>query len=169
MYEINYEDLTQEEKVWIESIKSSEEELERLSEDKKDQEYQLINRYNKFMKMMLAYHNLRTDFKYNTPYRRLIKLHKVVPTKELERDGIEYVILDGLYIVAEIEYIDPDIVRKFYQNPVPSNAANLGLEKYRTNMFKFLRIRGYETAAVITDAKIQRYLWYNKDWDYPAF
>ena len=164
------EDLTPEEIPWVESLKRSQKQIDDPVIDKKSQEYLYVNRYNKFLRLVLKYHNLRTDYLYDVPYKRLIKLHKVISMKELEKLGVEYVILDGIYVVSTVRFIDINKYEEFMKNPTFENAKRCGLGNIKSWLMKKVTFKTGECAAVVIDDLImERYVFYGRDWDYLQF
>lgn len=160
---------TQSEIQWIKAIESGEKQLEELT-DRKD--IQITERFINFIEKILKYENLRIE-KPGEIRKRLVRIHRNIPTKSLDRMNYEYVILNGLYIVQDVLFIEPEICRKYMKNPnkyrdelhIPENAS--------LSLIKMIRDdRGREVGVTLfRDSYIVKHFigeaW--SGWDYPIF
>lgn len=160
---------TQSEIQWIKAIESGEKQLEELS-DRKD--IRITERFIDFIEKILKYENLRVG-EPGEVKKRLVRIHRSIPTKSLDRMNYEYVILNGLYIVQDVLFIDPDVSRKYMKNPnkyrnelnIPDNASKSLIKMIRDD-------RGREVGVTLfRDSYIVKHfvgeVW--SAWDYPIF
>lgn len=114
---------TPEELHWMQIVEHDESLLDGIT-DKRD--LQISKKFIDFMKMTIKYGNLRTGENLERS-KKVIRIHKNIPTKFLDKDKYEYIIFNGLYVVTDVVFIDPQIVNEFYKSPTKANAIELGI------------------------------------------
>lgn len=160
---------TQSEIQWIKAIESGEKQLEELT-DRKD--IQITERFINFIEKILKYENLRLE-KPGEIRKRLVRVHRNIPTKSLDRMNFEYVILNGLYIVQDVLFIEPEISRKYMKNPNKFRSELHLPENASMSLIKMIRDdRGREMGVTLfKDSYIVKHFigesW--TGWDYPIF
>ena len=103
-FELNITDLSEEEIPWVSSFLKCEEELESydIQEKKHDSNYSMVNNYYKMLYMVLKYHNLRSDeIILNTPLKRMIKINRIVSSKEFTPMKVDFAAFNGICFPAD--------------------------------------------------------------------
>lgn len=161
---------TENEIKWIKAIESGEKQLEELS-DKKDK--QVTQKFIEFLEKILKYENLRLG-EVGSVHKRLIRVYKVIPYKSLDKMNFEYVMMNGLYIVQDVMFLDADMTKKYMKKPAKYTREDMGLpENISLSTVKLVRdSSGNERGvALFRDSYIVKHFigetW--SSWDYPIF
>ena len=129
-FELNITDLSEEEIPWVSSFLKCEEELESydIQEKKHDSNYSMVNNYYKMLYMVLKYHNLRSDeIILNTPLKRMIKINRIVSSKEFTPMKVDFAAFNGICFPADVVFIDYREYEKYSQNPTEENKKKLNV------------------------------------------
>jgi hypothetical protein len=100
------------------------------------------------------------------PCKRLIRVHKPIPQGHMNTMGKEYLILSGLYIVADVMYLDPTVCKKFIRQPTEHNKRKLGLP----SMVDYSTIRFLNDGAAVAlcdSFLLGQYVQCASHWSYP--
>lgn len=163
-----YEMFTPEELHWLKVIEDDEKLLDDML-DKRD--IQITRKFIDFLKLIIKYENLRCG-KHLEVHRRLIRVHRNIPTKMLDFKKYEYIIFNGLYIVADVIFLDAEIVKEFYKNPTRDMRERLGLpEEVALSTIKTISTRDNKEIGVglITSELTKNYIPYPSKWSYPIW
>ncbi len=160
---------TQSEIQWIKAIESGEKQLEELTDKK---ELQITERFINFIEKILKYENLRIG-KPGEIKRRLVRVHRNIPTKSLDRMNYEYVILNGLYIVQDVLFIDTETTRKYIKNPnkykddlnIPDNASRSLIKMIRDDRGREIGVTLFKDSYIVKHFIGESWT----GWDYPIF
>ena len=174
-YEINFNDLSEEELPWVSSYLKCQEELARYESEniKHDSNYGLTVNYYKMLCMTLYYHNLRVDeIELNKPLKRLIKLNRIVSAKEFAPLGLDFASFNGIYFPAEVVFIDYYEYDKYAKMPTKENKEKLKVIKEAnlsyTQTVKFPSGSKYAVAPTY-NSKGTGYIRKVSDWEYVVF
>lgn len=160
---------TQSEIQWIKAIETGERQLEDLT-DKKD--IQITQKFIDFIEKILKYENLRIA-EPGQVRKRLVRVYRSIPTKSLDRMNYEYVLLNGLYIVQDVLFIDPDISNKYLKNPnkfkdklgIPDNASRSLIKVIRDDRGRESGVTLFKDSYIVKNFVGE--VW--SAWDYPIF
>lgn len=140
--------------------------------DKRD--IDLVDRFIKFMEMIFKYENL-VPGEHKEIKKRLIRIHMNIPTKELEYFGYDFIVFNGLYVVADVVFIDASICKQFFSNAgKPDIVSKLDMPDgiLRPSIKYILDSSGQEHGvAILKSDPIYRYINddYPSKWSYPIF
>lgn len=161
---------TESEMKWIKAIEKGEKQLEELS-DRKD--ILVTEKFIQFIEKIIKYENLRLGDP-GSVHKRLIRVYKSIPTKSLDKMNFEYVIMNGLYIVQDVMFLDPDMTRKYMRRPTKYTREDMNIpENISMSTVKLVRDNdGNERGvALFKDSYIVRNFigetW--SAWNYPIF
>lgn len=112
-----YDEFTREEIKWIKVIEDGERKLEEYKrQDITKMEIATGRNFITFLEKIIKYENLRLNQEYNVRKRKLIRVKRMINKKELDKREKEYVISGGIYIVADVYFIDPEITKRIINN-----------------------------------------------------
>ena len=98
---------TKKEQHWLQNIEKSKELLDYYNSMAKPpkSEIRFVSNYIKLIELSIKYENLR-PCDVCVPCKRLIRVYKTVTPDELKNYAVESVILDGLYVVTDLVFLD---------------------------------------------------------------
>jgi len=163
---------TDKEKVWFDNLNEAKDKLEKyrgLSEYKSDIKF--IESYVKFISLALTYDNLKSLIDTNKPLKRLIRVYKTIKPYELEETHLENVLLDGLFVVTDVMFIDYSIYNEYANNPVSSVLENLSVpDTLICDTLKSVFIDNIQYGVGLIDTPFNReYIQSSANWDYVTF
>jgi len=168
---------TSNEKYWIDIINRDEILLQNMREitnsdptvfSKRD--LVLTERFIEFLKRVIKYENFRPEEPY-TIHKRLVRIHNTISTKEMDAYGWEYIIFNGLYVVVDVMFLDPEVCKEFNTKPTQENKKLLGIpDDVADYTIKFVNMGDKECAvALLKSDPRTAYVPYNSRWEYTYF
>lgn len=140
--------------------------------DKRDLD--LTKRFIQFMEMIFKYENL-TLGSHKEIKKRLVRVHRNIPTKELDYFGYTFVVFNGLYIVSDVMFLSPDICKQYFSeanNTELIRSLDLPKEIIRSSIKYAIDSENNEMGvAILRTDPIFRYVndEYPTKWSYPIF
>lgn len=157
---------TPEELHWMSIIEEDESLLDDIH-DKRD--LQISKKFIDFTKMIIKYGNLRIGENLERG-KKVIRIHKNIPTKFLEKDKQEYIIFNGLYVVTDVVYISPEIIDEFYKFPTKEKARELGIPDDVHIAPKVFTVPGKQVGVgLVKNEFSQTYIQFPNQWSYPVW
>lgn len=152
------------------TIEKDESQLERLSYKK---DVFLTEQFLRFARMIVKHENLK-DIPETGEFRRtsLVRVHKNIPTYELDYFKFDYTIMAGLYIVADVVFVDKKTLDKFYKKPYEENRIKLGLpDDVLLNASRLVATEYNRPVYALLKKSLltERYVQFQKDWSYPVW
>lgn len=126
LLEMNYEiskdvseiSLTEDEKKWLDILKYDQKIYDEL-EITEDKYIYLAQGMIDFITLILKYDNLKVE-ELNKVTKRLIRVRRLIPQYIMDLNSRTYILIGGLYMVADVIFIDTKKSRKFQRNPTIS-------------------------------------------------
>lgn len=138
--------------------------------DKRDK--LLFTEYREFITNILKYRNLKLE-ENGTRAKRLIKCKKYLDLKLLERDNYNIIKFSGIYLVADVIFLDRRICDMYYNNPAKyATNSSLGLPDdicLRSMHLISDRNNNYMAVALIKGDISEKYLTNYNSWEFPIF
>lgn len=171
--------LTENEKYWLRIYNEDREKLDKIVEDlssirKPSAEDKRLLKTTKsfvdFLDLILKYRNL-SGGEHLEVSKKLIRVKSNISTKELTYRGEEFVIMNGLYIVSDVIFLDGRVGDLFYNSSRRMSREELGIpENVALKTLKLVEIGDkIMTVALLDDNKYIDRIEYSSKWDYPIF
>lgn len=125
--------LTDDEKKWLEILKHDQKIYEEL-EITGDKYVYLAQGMIDFITLVLKYDNLKIE-ELNKITKRLVRVRGVIPQYILDENSRTYIMLGGLYVIADVVFIDSKKSRKFQRYPtMPKRKLGIPEEAYMSTV-----------------------------------
>lgn len=165
-------EFTPKEKYWYDKIVATKASMEEYSKDvnTSKSDINFMNSYIRLMELSLKYENLRPS-EHMTICKRLVRVYKTLTPYELKKHLTEFVLLDGLYIVTDVMFIDYHIYKEYIEYPVESMRLSLGLpDDLQCGTLKPVRIDNIEYGVgLMKTPLVCEYVLTPSNWDYPIW
>lgn len=164
-------EFTENELYWMDVISKGEKTVEDLI-DKKD--IWITEKFIEFLKLMIKYENLRTDPELIVPHKRVVRIHKNIPTFYLEYYKYEYMIFNGLYIVTDVVFLSKSMLDPYLKNrknQTKSKLKELGVPDCTLYNIPREVMLGNHTyyACLCKNLLTEGYVRFQSNWSYPTF
>lgn len=132
--------------------------------------FKLTQKFVTFLDMIIKYDNLIGGSPGEVS-KRLIRIYASIPTGELDHMKRDYVIFNGLYLAADVMFLDPAACKEYYKYPSSAAKVKCGIpDEILDHTIKFLKIDGKNMAVALLKSDIlSTHVVYNSKWDYPIF
>lgn len=125
--------LTEDEKKWLEILKNDQKICEEL-EITGDKYVYLAQGVVDFITLILKYDNLKIE-ELNKITKRLVRVRRLIPQYILDENSRTYIMLGGLYVIADVVFIDSKKSRKFQRHPtIPKGKLGIPKEAYMSTV-----------------------------------
>lgn len=127
-----------------------------------------------FMEGIFRYDNLKLG-EHKEKVTRLVRVHRNIPTSELDYYGYNYLIFSGLYIVSDVMFLNPSICRHYFSNQGNSELVkddDIPDDVIKSTIRYVLDDSGKEMAvALLKSDQVSRYVNDScpSKWSYPIF
>lgn len=166
-------ELTPQEEKWADILIKDGKILNEMEQyDKTDKkELQITRKFVEFITMIINQGNLKGGLYNYERARRLVRVHKSIPTKILDFKKYEYIIFNGLYLVSEVIFVEEDICKKFFRKPYPETKIELGMpEDLVCHTIRYINQNGKIMGVGLAKSDLtDTYVRFQSNWSYPIF
>lgn len=159
---------------WMEVLQRDEKMLETL-QDQAD--IRITTKFIDFMKMILKYGNLNDKIIVDGQIcKRVIRIHRNIPTVYLDVFGYEYIIFSGLYVVLDVVFYDPSILNGYFDKKCNEEEhrklrMSLGIpDNVMHNIPRIVNINKTDKCCFLVRNKLtEDYVTWQSNWSFPTF
>lgn len=153
---------------WLEILRNNEGSIEDLVNRR---DMWITENFITFMRLILKYGNLKSVTEFGTQQKKLVRIHRNILAKELEYNGHEYVIFNGLYIVVDVIFLEKKSYDSFFKKPLNCYIESCGIgDDVALNTTKLINLNDELVAVALTKcAFTKRYVEYQSQWSYPCW
>lgn len=162
---------------WMEKVQENEDIFNELinKEDNDKYDMWLTSRFIEFMKLIIKYNNLNSEIIVDGEVcKRVIRVHKNIPTKYLERLGYEYVIFNGLYVVMDVMLFDSSVLDNYFNKSKIHNLIfrdKVGIpDNTLYNIPKLVTINNSKKCCFLVKSRLtDEFIHLQSSWNFPTF
>lgn len=162
-------DFTTKEKYWYDKICETKQKLEEYnaSGDISKSDLNFLSNYIKLMEYSLKFENLRPA-EHMSVCKRVVRIYKTFTPNELKNFLVDFVLLDGLYVVTDVMFIDSRIYKEYTEYPLEIMRQSLGLpDDLQCGTLKSINIDNREFGVgLMKTPMVENHIYNASNWDY---